>query len=137
MQGSSPTGPAPGTGTGQKYRHEIESDVSISGRIHFPDDARIDGQLRGEIRADALLVIGETAKLEATVSARVLLVYGNLQGDVLRSGSVELHPSSSVAGDIEATSLVVHEGARFDGFAWVGTARRTDRPRKPASHAAV
>ena len=133
MQGSSPTGSA-----APRFRHEIESDVSISGRIHFPDDARIDGQLRGEIRADALLVIGETARLEATVSARVLLVYGNLQGDVLRSGSVELHPSSHVAGDIEATSLVVHEGASFDGFAWVGTERRADRPRKPASrHAAV
>jgi cytoskeletal protein CcmA (bactofilin family) len=130
---------ASGAGTRARFRHEIESDVSISGRIHFPDDARIDGQLRGEVRADALLVIGETARLEAAVSARRLLVYGRLCGDVLRSGTVELHPGSSVQCDIESQSLVVHEGARFEGHAWVGTparrARTSDRSGPPPHHA--
>lgn len=102
------------------FRHQIEAGVSISGRIHFPGDARIDGQLKGEVRADRLLLVGKTAELEATVSAQHMILAGTMRGDILRSGTVELRETARLLGNIEAKNLVVHDGAFFDGRASIG-----------------
>lgn len=117
----SAVGAAPGEPAGEKrFRHQIEAGVSISGRIHFPGDARIDGQLKGEIRADRLLWVGEEAELEATVSAQHMVLAGTLRGDVIRSGTVELEPTARLWGNVEAKNLVVRAGACFDGRATIG-----------------
>ncbi|MDG2303561.1 MAG: polymer-forming cytoskeletal protein [Candidatus Binatia bacterium] len=104
----------------QRFRHQIEAGVSISGRIHFPGDARIDGKLKGEVRAEKLLLIGEKAELHATVSAQHMVLAGTMRGDVIRSGTVELEATARLLGNIEAKNLVVHAGAFFDGRAAIG-----------------
>ena len=133
----------PGTPSRERrFRHQIEAGVSISGRIHFPGDARIDGKLKGEIRADKLLLIGEAAELESTVSAQHMVLAGTMHGDVIRSGTVELEATARLIGNIEATNLVVHAGAFFDGRASIGKstasskpAEKRDRPERPSGAA--
>ena len=66
----------------RKFRHEIASDISLSGRISFNADARIDGRLKGEVRAHALLVIGPRAQIQADVRAERLVVEGQITGNV-------------------------------------------------------
>ena len=105
---------------GQLFRHEIQEGVSITGRIHFPHNARVDGRLKGEIRADELLLVGPTAEIEATVCARKMVLAGRLIGDVVRSGRVELEAGADVRGDIQARYLVVQSGASFEGSARIG-----------------
>lgn len=112
---------APGTPTRERsFRHQIEQGVSITGRIHFPGDARIDGQLKGEIRADQLLLVGETAELQANVTARHMVLAGTMRGDIVQSGTVELERTARLLGNIEARNLIVHGGAFFDGRASIG-----------------
>ncbi len=123
--------PSPGAGEhGERFKHEIAADVSISGRIAFPGNARIDGRLSGEVRADALLVVGPTAVLRANVRAHQLVVYGTIEGDVRQTDSVELKPGSRLIGGLEARKVVVHAGAVFEGRCAIG-------PREPASPTAL
>lgn len=123
------TPPAPGE-HGERFKHEIAADVAISGRIAFPGNARIDGRLSGEVRADALLVVGPTAVLRANVRAQQLVVYGTIEGDVRQTDSVELKPGCRLIGGLEARKVVVHAGAVFEGRCAVG-------PRAPASPSAL
>ena len=119
----------------QSFRHEIEEGVSISGKIHFPHNARVDGKLKGEIRADELLLVGPTAEIEATICARKMILAGRLVGDVVRSGRVELADGAEVRGDIQARYLVVQSGACFEGSARIGVdvePRADPRSRKEA-----
>ncbi len=126
----------PGTPSREKrFRHQIEAGVSISGRIHFPGDARIDGQLKGEIRADKLLLVGETAELDATVSAQHMVLAGTMRGDVIRSGTVELEATARLLGSIEAKNLVVHAGAFFDGKAAIGKPAPSTKSTAPKEQA--
>ena len=115
----------------KRFRHQIEAGVSISGRIHFPGDARIDGSLQGEIRAEKLLLIGETAELEATISAQHMVLAGTMRGDVIRSGTVELEATARLLGNIQANNLVVHAGAFFDGKASIGKPATETKQVKP------
>lgn len=121
---------APGASPRERtFRHQIEEGVSIAGRIHFPGDARIDGQLKGEIRADQLLVIGPTAELQANVSARRMVLAGTLQGDIVQSGTVELEPTARLLGNVEARNLIVQAGAFFDGRASIGKPAESAKPK--------
>ncbi|HAC80146.1 MAG: polymer-forming cytoskeletal protein [Candidatus Binatia bacterium] len=98
-----------------QFRHEIASDVVLSGRIHFPADARVDGRLKGEVHADQLLLIGPTAEVEARIRAQDLVIEGTLTGDVIESGDVRIASTGSVFGSIQARCLTVDAGARFEG----------------------
>lgn len=98
-----------------QFRHEISSDVVLSGRIHFPADARVDGRLKGEVHADQLLLIGQAAEVNARIRAQKLLIEGTLTGDVIESGEVRIAATGSVFGSIQARCLTVEAGARFEG----------------------
>lgn len=117
-RGSGPV--ADGSDAGERFKHEIAADVAISGRISFPGNARIDGRLTGEVRADALLVIGPTAHLRADVRAHSLVLFGTIEGSVCQSDSVELKPGSRLIGGLESERVVVHAGAVFEGRCSIG-----------------
>jgi cytoskeletal protein CcmA (bactofilin family) len=105
---------------GERFKHEIAADVAISGRISFPGNARIDGRLTGEVRAEALLVVGPTALLRADVRAHSLVLFGTIEGHVRQSDSVELKPGSRLIGGLEASRVIVHAGAIFEGRCSIG-----------------
>lgn len=107
------------------FKHEIAAGVTISGKLSFPGDARVDGKLRGEIRAHALLVVGPSALLHADIRAQRLVVYGTVIGSVHATSEIELTPGCRVIGDVEAAKLVVHEGAVLEGRCTVGHPART------------
>ena len=102
------------------FKHEIQAGVTISGRLSFPGDARVDGRLRGEIRAHALLVVGPNAQLQAEVTAERLLVQGTIVGNVRAARGLRLAAGGRVIGDVEAEHLVVDEGAVLEGRCSIG-----------------
>ncbi len=113
----------PGPIVGPLFRHEIASDARITGRIHFPGDARIDGTVRGDVRAEALLVVGPTAEVEATVRAERLVVEGRIEGEIRDCGTCELRPGARTVGRIAAQNLIVHAGAVIEGWLSIGRNR--------------
>ncbi|MBU6282691.1 polymer-forming cytoskeletal protein [bacterium] len=119
------------------FKHRISADATISGRIHFPGNARVDGKLKGEIRADALLVVGERAMLEADVRAERLLLRGTVRGSVVCPGFAEFAPGSVVVGDVVASTLLVRPGARIEGACRVGLPITAAAATGPAAGIAV
>ena len=113
------------------FKHEIAADMSISGKIDFPGNARIDGRLKGEIRAHALLLVSESGVVHATVRAHELLVRGSIHGDVRQARRVEILPGGCVIGSVEAEHLVVRAGGTLQGRCAIGAPQRVEdvRPR--------
>jgi cytoskeletal protein CcmA (bactofilin family) len=101
--------------TAPLLRPSLGSDTSISGRLSFTGPTRIDGRLRGEVRANELLVVGEDAIVEGVVRAAQLVVLGEVRGDVRGAESVEIARGGRLMGSVEAQSLVVREGGYLDG----------------------
>jgi cytoskeletal protein CcmA (bactofilin family) len=99
----------------QALRSSLAADASISGRLSFTAPTRIDGTLRGEVRASDMLVVGETGLVDGTIYAAKLIVLGQVRGEVLGAERVEIGPRGAFEGVIEAHSLVVEEGGVLDG----------------------
>ena len=56
-------------------RSSLGPDTAITGKLSFSAPTRIDGKLKGEIRATDLLIIGEQAVVEGAVRAQKLILY--------------------------------------------------------------
>ena len=118
--------PAPPTLLPVTFRHEIAAGVTISGRLSFPGDARVDGNLRGEIRAHAFLLVGPSATVHADIRAQRVVVQGTIVGNLRASGRLEVAPGGRVIGDVEAERMVVQEGGIVEGHCLIGLPSRTD-----------
>ena len=90
--------------------------TELTGKLTFSGKVRIDGKVKGEIFSDGILVLGETAEVEASVEVGTLIVKGGtLIGNVRATQLVEIHAPSRVVGDLHAPTLLIDKGARFEG----------------------
>ena len=94
----------------------IGHSINIKGEVSSDESLRVDGQVRGQIHMrDAELTIGQSARVDADVRATRVLVLGTVRGNIAATARVELGASSTVTGNITAETLVLVEGARFQG----------------------
>jgi cytoskeletal protein CcmA (bactofilin family) len=112
--------PAPAPRVEQK-ESVIASDLSIEGKIEGSGHVRIAGKFKGDVRVDGNLTIDQGAVLTGQVTASVVIVAGELQGNITHAKRVELLDSGVIAGDVKAGSLTVAAGSRMRGqveFGW-------------------
>jgi cytoskeletal protein CcmA (bactofilin family) len=96
-------------------RVSLGSDSEVTGKLSFASATRIEGKLKGEVRAADLLVVGPQAVVDATVRADRLVVLGEVRGEVLAAARVEVCAGGKLYGDVETQTLVIQEGATFEG----------------------
>jgi cytoskeletal protein CcmA (bactofilin family) len=101
-----------GTGTRQSF---VDRDSHFSGTHSTPNDFRVEGHFDGTIECAGALIVGETADVNARVTAGSIRVAGHLQGDIGCRGRFEIEPTGRVEARIQAVTIVVHEGARYEG----------------------
>jgi len=93
----------------------IDQGSVFEGKLSFKDTVRIDGTFSGEIASENTLIVGETGSIEATIRSNTVIVSGTVAGNILAARQIVLHKSARVEGDMTAPSLVIEEGAIFNG----------------------
>lgn len=88
----------------------------FEGKLTFEGTVRIDGKLSGEIFSEDVLVVGEGAMVNAEIDVGVIIVEGNVTGNIRAKRAVELHAPARVKGNIETPSLYIDKGVTFEGF---------------------
>lgn len=86
-----------------------KGEMSSKGSVH------IHGRLDGAVKADIAIFVAEGAEVDATLTAETIIVAGTSRGTVRSGSKFEVLPTGRVAGDINAPTLVVHEGAVMSG----------------------
>jgi cytoskeletal protein CcmA (bactofilin family) len=114
-------------------RTSLGPDTVVNGRLSFTEPTRIEGTLRGEVRASDMLVVGETATVQGVVRALKLIVLGEVRGEARAAEWVEIGRSGRLTGKIEAQSLVVREGGYLNGDCRIVPTRATVHVLRPAT----
>lgn len=96
-------------------RAYLDSGSKISGKLYFDAPARIDGHVEGEIAAKESLTVGESAVITAQIKAASVVVAGKVSGDITATHRIEIRPSAKVLGNLTSPTLVIQEGAFFEG----------------------
>jgi cytoskeletal protein CcmA (bactofilin family) len=106
---------------------KIEGDVVVEGRLLLGTSAlisgnvkatvcRVDGMVDGKVECTQDLDIGESGRLTAdAIAANKIVLAGQVTGHVSTGGTLRLLPTARIAGDIRARSIVIEEGAFFNG----------------------
>jgi cytoskeletal protein CcmA (bactofilin family) len=89
--------------------------TKINGKVHFDGPATIEGEVEGEIIAQANVTIGQQATIKGKINAASILVHGKVMADVQAEKKLEVQPPGSVVGDVVAQSLVIGDGAILEG----------------------
>src|SRR5207245_2479946 len=93
----------------------IDEGSEIEGKYTFQGTVMLNGKFSGEIASSDSLIIGEKGSVNATVRAGIVLINGEVIGNVFATERVELRGTARVYGDIEAPVIVVEEGVLFAG----------------------
>src|SRR6266852_4498675 len=94
----------------------LGSSLHVKGDIIGTEDLLIDGSVEGLIELDERkLTVGTTAKLTADITARDVVVYGYVKGNVRASGRIEIKKDGSVIGNLTTAQIMIEDGADFKG----------------------
>lgn len=99
----------------------ISSDLTIEGKIEGSGHVRIAGRFKGDVQVQGNVTIEQGAQVTGEVKADMVIVGGELTGNVHAVSRVELQSTGVLNGDLNAGSLVVAAGSRMRGqveFGW-------------------
>jgi cytoskeletal protein CcmA (bactofilin family) len=94
----------------------IGASLEIKGRINAEEDLQIDGKVEGPVSVRGhRLTVGRSGQLNSEVSARELVVFGKVTGNINATDRVEIKKDGAVIGDIQTTRISIEDGAIFKG----------------------
>ncbi len=90
--------------------------TDISGEVKFTEIMRVDAAISGTINSDqGSLLVMERGRIKATILAGTVEVSGIVEGTITAKTAVRIHPTGRVYGDIYTPTLIIEQGALFDG----------------------
>ncbi len=111
----------------------LDAGSHVKGELHFENTFRVDGKLTGRISSDGTLVVGKGGLLVGEIEVAQVFVSGRVEGEIRASQRVQIAATGVVQADIDTPTLVIEDGALFDGrcvmSARTGTAREKVGPK--------
>jgi cytoskeletal protein CcmA (bactofilin family) len=93
----------------------IGPSLSITGEVTSNEDITIHGRVKGHINMNGgTLLVAPKANVEANVQGPSVTVHGAVTGDIAAQ-RIELTPTAAIVGTLTASSVVMQDGATFNG----------------------
>ncbi len=93
----------------------IGAKTQLKGELTGAETVFVEGLVEGTIRITGDLRVAPGGTVKATVSAKTVVVSGELVGDCQAAERVEIEASGRLTGNIRAPRVVIVEGATFRG----------------------
>jgi len=94
----------------------IGKSVVIKGDLTGSEDLTIEGQVEGKIELrQNVLTIGANGKIKAQIFAKIVIVQGEVQGNITATERIDIRDNGSVDGDLSSPRIAIADGAHFRG----------------------
>jgi len=94
----------------------IGKGLFVKGEITGSESLFIDGKLEGSISLPGNRVtIGRNGQVQASISAREIVILGKVRGNITASDRVEIRVEGSLTGDVTAARISIEDGSYFKG----------------------
>jgi cytoskeletal protein CcmA (bactofilin family) len=88
----------------------------VTGEANFKAMMRVDGHLSGRVNSSSgTLIVGANGKVDANIEVAVAVIHGTINGDIIATQRLELGRAAKVNGNIQTPSLIIEQGAVFEG----------------------
>jgi cytoskeletal protein CcmA (bactofilin family) len=110
----------------------IAHDTTWKGDLQSDGTIHVHGRVEGSIRAKQDVFVAEEADVDATITATNVVIAGLVKGSIRCGARFEILPQGRVTGEVQAPTLVVHDGAAVTGQFRMGAGEGTEAA-KPAA----
>jgi cytoskeletal protein CcmA (bactofilin family) len=93
----------------------LDSGSHVHGELRFDTSFRVDGRFTGTVISEGDLIVGEGGEVEGDLQVGRIFVSGTVRGSVRATGRIQISPTGKVLAEIDTPSLVVEDGAFFEG----------------------
>ncbi|MGH8062721.1 MAG: bactofilin family protein [Pseudoxanthomonas sp.] len=104
---------------GQAIDTLIGSQVTLHGDLVFSGGLYVEGRIHGKVIAEegkpAVLTLAEQGRIEGEIQVPVVIINGELQGDVYASERIELVAKARVLGNVHYKVVEMRAGATLTG----------------------
>jgi cytoskeletal protein CcmA (bactofilin family) len=88
----------------------------VTGEANFKAMMRVDGHLSGRVSSTSgTLIVGANGKVDANIEVAIAVIHGTINGDIIATQRLELGRAAKVNGNIQTPSLIIEQGAVFEG----------------------
>jgi cytoskeletal protein CcmA (bactofilin family) len=94
----------------------VGSGTVITGEASFKTMLRVDGRFSGRIASTGgNLIVGSGGQVDANIEVSVATIHGIVTGDIIATDRIELGRAAKLTGNIQTPSLMIEQGAVFEG----------------------
>jgi cytoskeletal protein CcmA (bactofilin family) len=94
----------------------VGNGTTLTGEANFKGMLRVDGHLSGQVKSEGgTLIVGNNGQVDADIDVAVATIHGAVNGDIIATQRLELGRAAKVNGNIQTPSLVIEQGAVFEG----------------------
>ena len=106
----------------------IAKGTNIEGKFICSENVRLDGIINGEVKVEKRFVMGEGSYVHGNIQARDAAIKGKIKGDIHVKEALHLMETAMIEGNITAKTMIVEEGARYNGSCRIGEMQTTAVP---------
>ena len=104
----------------------------VEGIVETKGSLRIDGRVKGAVKAGDTLTIGAKGVVAGEIHSRTAVVGGRIEGNIKVDEKLVLEANSVLVGNLKAKKLVIDEGAVFQGKSDMGAVAESPKAIHPA-----
>jgi cytoskeletal protein CcmA (bactofilin family) len=94
----------------------IGRSLQIKGEVIGSESLYIDGKVEGAITLPGSRVtVSRDAQVSANITAREVMIFGKVSGNIIASDRVDIRSEGSVARDVTAQRITIGDGSFFRG----------------------
>jgi cytoskeletal protein CcmA (bactofilin family) len=108
--------------------------MEVVGECSTDGTLRIEGIVRGSVRAGKAVVVGKEGAVEGDVFTQDALISGRVVGTLVAESRLELQATCRIEGEVRARRMQLEEGAMLNGTIQMGeNVREEPREQVPAA----
>ena len=104
--------------------------MTLNGDSQTTGSLRIDGTIRGNVRAGKSVMIGKYGLVTGNIYAPDAVIAGTVLGAIHAESHLELQATSRITGEVQAQRMRVEEGAALEGQIALGESRLKSAPKR-------
>lgn len=110
----------------------VARDMTITGDMETKGVVKVEGRIKGTIRAEAQVIISPGAVIEGDLHTKEAVVAGEIRGTINATERVELQATALVRGDISTPRIAILEGGKVTGEVNMTEGTKGESERVPA-----
>lgn len=93
----------------------LSEGARVKGEIHVKDDIRIAGELEGDLMTKGKAIVTSSGAVDGNIRGVYADIAGTVEGEIRISDKIVIRKSAVIKGNVFTKTLLVEEGAQFDG----------------------